>query len=585
MTEALVRPTTADDGWLACGQCRELVHSERLERELYVCPECGWHGPMTAQQRIDLLLDADGRVPLPPARVPVDPLRFADTAAYVDRLAKARARTGLDEAIVCVHGRVAGHPVVLAVMDFRFLGGSLGTAVGEQITRAAELALRERTPLVLVTASGGARMQEGALSLMQMAKTSQALAQLDEAGVLTVAVVTDPTYGGVAASFANLTDVILAEPRARLGFAGPRVIEQTIRRTLPEGFQSAEFLLEHGLVDAVVPRSELRTTLARLLACARPATARRSAADLAAAHWAASNAATGAPAGTDPDGFPSDEPWHVVKRARDLKRPTTLDYIGHLVEGFTELHGDRVSGECAAIVAGVGLFDDRPVVVIGHQKGHVTRELIRRNFGMPTPAGYRKAARVMRLAAKLGLPVLTLIDTPGAYPGPEAEEQGQAVAIAENIRLMSRLPVPVITVVTGEGGSGGALALGVANRVLILENGVYSVISPEGCAAILWQSPTAAPTAAAALRLTAPELLRHGVVDGVVPEPSGGAQADRASAAQYLRGAVSAALAELEQWSGAELVHQRWQRFRRFGAGADEGGEESCANANERPAA
>jgi acetyl-CoA carboxylase carboxyl transferase beta subunit/acetyl-CoA carboxylase carboxyl transferase alpha subunit len=566
MTDVLPRPTIPEESWLTCKHCRELVYRKRHVRELYVCPECGHHSPMTAQQRIDLLLDPERRTVLRAARVTADPLRFVDTIPYAERLLRARERTGLDEAIVCVHGRIAGHPVVVAVMDFRFLGGSLGTAVGEQIASAAEVALAERVPLVIVTASGGARMQEGALSLMQMVKTSQALAQLDEAGVLTIAVITDPTYGGVAASFANLTDVVLAEPKARFGFAGPRVIEQTIRRTLPPGFQSAEFLLEHGLVDAVVPRAELRATLARLLACAKPSP-RRTAAEVAATHWPGPSTEDGAPVLSDPDALTSDEPWLVVKRARDLKRPTTLDYLGHLVDGFTELRGDRISGECPAIVAGLGLFEGRPAVLIGHQKGHLTRELVHRNFGMPTPAGYRKAARLMRLAGKLGLPVVTLIDTPGAYPGPEAEEQGQAVAIAENLRLMARLPVPIVAVVTGEGGSGGALALGVADRVLMLENAVYSVISPEGCAAILWQSPTAAATAAEALRLTAPELLRQGVVDGVVPEPIGGAQADQTGAAEKLRRALSATLAEIDGLSAKELVDRRWRKFRRFGAG------------------
>jgi len=558
MTEAITRPAIPDDAWVACRQCRSPLYAKRFARDHFVCPECGWHAPLTAPQRIELLLDEEEWEELAAPDTVHDPLGFVDSRPYQDRLAAARKKTGLDEGVVCVRGRIAGMPVVLAAMDFRFLGGSLGTAVGERITSAAEVALAERTPLVIVTASGGARMQEGALSLMQMAKTSQALAQLDEAGVLTVAVVTDPTYGGVAASFASLTDVIIAEPKARLGFAGPRVIEQTIRRKLPAGFQSAEFLLEHGLVDLVVARGQLRTTLARLLACfpERTQTSRSLVADLPGAVV------------TDPERLSSADPWDVVRQARDIARPTTLDYIACLVEGFTELHGDRTAGDCSAIVGGLGRLDGRPVVVIGHQKGHHTRELVQRNFGMPSPAGYRKAARLMRLAAKLGIPVITLIDTPGAYPGPEAEEQGQAIAIAENLRLMARLPVPIVAVVTGEGGSGGALALGVANTVLMLEHAVYSVISPEGCAAILWQSPTEAGTAAKALQLTASELLRHGVVDGVIPEPIGGAQGDQTGAAEALRRALQGALRWLDGLTAEELAVQRWKRFRRYGLGA-----------------
>lgn len=575
MTEAIAKPAIPDDAWIACRHCRRPLYAKRFAREQYVCPECSWHAPLTAHQRIDLLLDADGREELPTPATVSDPLDFVDSRPYRQRLTEARAGTDLDEAVVCLRGRIAGTPVVLAVMDFRFMGGSLGTAVGERITAAAEAALRERTPLVLVTASGGARMQEGALSLMQMAKTSQALAQLDEAGVLTIAVVTDPTYGGVAASFASLTDVIIAEPKARLGFAGPRVIEQTIRRKLPAGFQSAEFLLEHGLVDLVSPRSQLRNALARLLACAPTPADGAPAADPAgtAAPGLASTAATDSASTvvTDPAELTELDPWQVVQRARDINRPTTLDYISYLIDGFTELHGDRAAEDCSALVGGVGLLDGRPIVVIGHQKGHNTRELVQRNFGMPSPAGYRKAARLMRLAGKLRVPLVTLIDTPGAYPGPEAEEKGQSVAIAESIRLMSRLPVPVVAVVTGEGGSGGALALGVANRVLMLEQGIYSVISPEGCAAILWQTPREAATAASALRLTAPELLRSGVVDGVVPEPAGGAQADQGGAAEALRAALVASLRPLDGLPPEEVVHHRWARFRQYGAINEQG--------------
>jgi len=399
-------------------------------------------------------------------------------------------------------------------------------------------------------------MQEGALALMQMAKTSQALAALDEAGVLTVSLITDPTYGGVAASFATLTDVVIVESGARLGFAGPRVIRQTLGQDLPEGFQTADFLVANGLVDDVQPRSALRGALARLLPMRRAE---------------AGAFQPGANRGKDPvirasGDLPEKDPWQVVRDARHIDRPTTLDYVSHLVDGFYELRGDRASGDSAAIVGGVGLIDGVPVMVIGHQKGHDTRELVRRNFGMPTPAGYRRVSRLLRLAAKLGLPVITLIDTPGAYPGVEAEERGQSMAIAENLRLLSSLPVPVVSVVTGEGGSGGALALGVADRVFVLANGFYSVISPEGCAAILWKAPEAAPEAARALRLGARELLDLGIVDGVVPEPGGGAQTDHLHAADLLKAAIVPALRELNALGPDELVAGRRRRFRQFGA-------------------
>jgi acetyl-CoA carboxylase carboxyl transferase subunit beta len=546
--------------WLVCGSCKNMIYAKRFERAARVCPECGWHGPMTASQRLEHLLD-DGSAELlaVPATV-VDPLEFTDSKPYAARLRSARASTGLDEGILAARGRIDGNPVVLAAMDFRFMGGSLGAAVGEAVTVAAETALRERTPLVLVTASGGARMQEGAISLMQMAKTSQAIGQLDEAGILTVAVVTDPTFGGVAASFATLPDVVIAEPGARLGFAGARVIEQTIRQKLPAGFQTAEFLLEHGVVDMITPRGSLRPALARLLSVA----SRRPEVPSPDRVPRQSDRRGGALI-SDPAQLPVREPWECVRAARRLGRPTTLDYIAMLVDDFTELRGDRMSADCPAMVAGLGRLGAVPVAVIGTQKGHTAGELAARNFGMPTPAGYRKAARVMRLAAKLGLPVVTLIDTAGAYPGIEAEENAQAVAIAENLRLMAGLPVPAIAVVTGEGGSGGALALAFADRVLMSAGAVYSVISAEGCAAILWKDPAAAPRAAAALRVDARELLRLGVVDAVVPEPAGGADADPIQAARQLGAALATILAELLPQDQMTLVTTRRARFRRFG--------------------
>ncbi len=542
--------------WLVCGRCSAMLYGKRYARAGRVCPECGWHGPLTAAERVDQLLDPESVRPLEVDASDSDPLEFVDSKPYRDRLRDARAKTGMPDAVLCARGRIEGNPVVVAAMDFRFLGGSLGANVGEAVTQACETALGERTPLLLVTASGGARMQEGIVSLMQMAKTSQALGQLDEAGILTLSLISDPTFGGVAASYATLTDVIVAEPGARLGFAGPRVIQQTIRQTLPPGFQTAEFLLDHGVVDMIVPRPELRSALGRLLSVAsrRPD---------GGVHR---HAAERAPIVTDPAVLPVRDPWECVQAARRLGRPTTLDYIALILEDFTELHGDRAYADCPALVAGLGRLEGTPVAVIGTQKGHTAKDLAARNYGMPTPSGYRKAARVMRLAGKLGLPVITFVDTAGAYPGVEAEEHGQAVAIAENLKLMAGLPVPVVAVVTGEGGSGGALALAFADRVLTCANAVYSVISAEGCASILWKDPAAAPKAAKALRLDARSLLALGVVDGVVREPGDGAESDHAAAARALGDALAGSLAALLALDQMTLVTARRARFRRFGA-------------------
>ncbi len=257
--------------------------------------------------------------------------------------------------------------------------------------------------------------------------------------------------------------------------------------------------------------------------------------------------------------------WQRVQLARHPKRPHTLDYIQRIFTEFTEWHGDRAYGDDPAIVGGMALFDGKPVMVIGQQKGHDTKQKLHRNFGMPKPEGYRKALRLMKLAAKFNRPIITMLDTPGAYPGIDAEERGQAEAIALNLREMSRLGVPVIVVVIGEGGSGGALALGVGNRVLMMENAVYSVISPESCAAIIYRDSGKAPMAAAALRLTAPDLLELHLVDGIVPEPGAGAHEDYDQAAANLAAALKPTLAGLTSMTPAQLIEDRYDKFRQMG--------------------
>ena len=257
--------------------------------------------------------------------------------------------------------------------------------------------------------------------------------------------------------------------------------------------------------------------------------------------------------------------WQRAQVARHPKRPHALDLFQLLLEDFVELRGDRVFGDDKAIVGGLARFEGEPVVVVGHQKGRDTRENIARNFGMPHPEGYRKALRLMQLAAKFRTPIITFIDTPGAYPGLGAEERGQAEAIARNLREMAGLVTPIVCVVTGEGGSGGALAIGVGNRVLMLEHAIYSVISPEGCAAILWADATKAPEAAQLMRVTAPDLLRLGAIDAIVREPAGGAHRNWAETAAHLRVALSDHLWELRSKSGEELVEERYDRFRRIG--------------------
>jgi acetyl-CoA carboxylase carboxyl transferase alpha subunit len=421
------------------------------------------------------------------------------------------------------------------------------------VTRAAELALERQIPLLVVCASGGARMQEGCVSLMQMVKTSAAFARLHEEGVLTVCLLTDPTYGGVSASFATLGDVLVAEPNTYIGFAGPKVIEQTIRQQLPEGFQTAEFLLDHGQLDLVEPRENLQVVLRKLL-------------ELHTLSDGELPETDGAEPVAMPEALPERSAWDIVPIARNIERPNTLEYVGYVFDDFQELYGDRLFDEDAAIVGGVGRLGDLAVVVIGHQKGHTTSEMMERNFGMPNPEGYRKGMRLMEHAARFGMPVVTFVDTPGAYPGLGAEERGQSVALAESIMLMTRLAVPIVTLITGEGNSGGAIALAAADRVLLMENAYYSVISPEGASTILFKDAAQAPRAAEALRIVGADLLRLGIVDAVVLEPEGGAHTDPPAAAANVKTAIVSALRDLVGTPVDQLLQNRYERFRKFGA-------------------
>ena len=554
MTQAAAppRPTT-DAQWTKCPSCDAFVYYKRLQRNLGVCPECNYHFRIPVAQRLEQLLDEGSFEDLSGDLEPLDALAFADSKPYPQRIEEAQKKTGAREGITYGTATIGGHALAVAVMNFAFVGGSMGSAVGEGVTRAAELALERRTPLLVVCASGGARMQEGCISLMQMAKTSAAFARLHEEGILVICLLTDPTYGGVSASFATLGDVLLAEPKSHIGFTGPKVIEQTIRQQLPEGFQTSEFLLDHGMVDLVEPRENLQNVLRKLL-------------ELHSLSGDGLPATDSAAPATDPDALAARPAWDIVQLARNIERPNTLEYAGYVFDDFQELYGDRLFDEDAAIVGGVARLGDLAVVVVGHQKGHTTSEMMERNFGMPNPEGYRKGMRLMDHAARFGMPLITFVDTPGAYPGLGAEERGQSIAIAESIMKMSRLPVPALTIVTGEGNSGGALALAVADRVLMMENSYYSVISPEGCSTILFKDAAQAPRAAEVLRLTGRDLLRLGVIDAVIPEPKGGAHTDPPAAATNLKAAIVATLGELVGAPTDKLLEGRYERFRKFGA-------------------
>jgi acyl-CoA carboxylase subunit beta len=552
----------AQELFVKCTRCRALLYVRDWERNLKTCLDCGYHFRLSAAERIVSLLDEGSFAESDAQMKPVDPLNFrSQSHAYTEKLVEEQRRTGLNEAVITGSGRIEGHPLVLAVMDFLFIGGSMGLVVGEKVTRAIELAREQRIPLLIVSASGGARMHEGILSLMQMAKTSVALAHLSEARIPFISLLTDPTTGGVMASFAMLGDVILAEPAALVGFAGPRVIEQFMHRKLPKDTNTSEFMLEHGMIDAVVPRPLLRAKIVSLLDL-YSVPSRQTDPCLRDSKQAQ-------PLEIEPEQYQDKQcslnPWERVQLARHKDRPQAADYIHLMCKSFFEFRGDRRYAEDPAIIGGMAAFEGRTVMLIGNQKGRDIEQKQECNFGMPHPEGYRKAQRLMRQAEKFGFPVVCLIDTPGAYPGLAAEQRGQAQAIAESLAVMATLRVPIVAALIGEGGSGGALALGLADRVLMLEHSIYTVASPEAAASILWRDNKLAAQAAEAMRITAPDLLTLEVIDGIVPEPSGGAHLDHSSSAQFLAKHLQATLQELAMIPIDDLLARRQTKFRNHG--------------------
>lgn len=550
------RKPEAPEGILKkCNKCGAAILTDEVINGKYICPKCHGYFRIPAYKRIELVTDAgsfeEWDAKIDEGERPENPLDFR---GYTEKVKALRVKTGLDEAVVTGKATICGYPVVIGVCDGRFMMASMGHAVGEKITRAVERATEERLPVVLFTCSGGARMQEGIISLMQMAKTSAALKRHSDAGFLYIPVLTDPTTGGVTASFAMLGDIILAEPGALIGFAGPRVIEQTIGQKLPEGFQRAEFLLEHGFVDRIVTRDEMKEVLGQILKMHTvtdekkedcPEKKKENRKNISAVKENVSA-------------------WEHVLKSREKERPVGKDYIDRLFTDFVELHGDRYYKDDPAVVGGIAYFHGKAVTVIAQCKGKTTKENLERNFAMPSPEGYRKALRLMKQAEKFQRPVICFVDTPGAFCGMEAEERGQGEAIARNLYEMSALKVPVLSIVIGEGGSGGALALAVADEVWMMENAVYSVLSPEGFASILWKDSKKASEAAGVMRLTAADLKELKVIEEIICEPEVYREDTMVPVLCELEEKMEHFLEQYGSLSEKQLTDRRYDRFRRM---------------------
>lgn len=542
------RPEVPEGLLKKCNKCGAAILTEEVKSAGYICPKCQGYFRVHAYERIRMTVDEDSFEEWEKDMEFVNPLEFK---GYEEKVKSLKEKTGLSEAVVTGKASIEGNPAVIAVCDGRFLMASMGQVVGEKITRAVERATKEQLPVIIFACSGGARMQEGIVSLMQMAKTAAALKRHSDAGLLYVSVLTDPTTGGVTASFAMLGDVILAEPKALIGFAGPRVIEQTIGERLPKGFQRSEFLLEHGFIDRIVERKEMRTVLGNILQM----------------HHTAQNPVIQKPVQTvekERQSVQEKDAWERVTISRKNDRPVGQDYIRILFSDFLEFHGDRCYGDDTAIIGGIARFAGIPVTVIAQAKGKSTKENVAHHFGMPSPEGYRKALRLMKQAEKFKRPILLFVDTPGAFCGIEAEERGQGEAIARNLFEMSSMKVPILSVVIGEGGSGGALALAVADEVWMLENAIYSVLSPEGFASILWKDSKRASEAAAVMKLTAADLKKLGVIEAVIAEPEVYTEETMQSVVFVLQKKITEFLDTHCNFSPEELAAQRYERFRKM---------------------
>ena len=537
-----------DDGFEGRAIClidgANLVDSETYAR-YRVCHLCGFHYSISARERIDSLIDTDTFHEINRSVTSTDPLSFSSKGSYKQRIFNDQKRTGLTEAVVTGTCDIGGCPAMLIVLDFGFMGGTMGCVVGEKVALAFEHAGKKKLPIIAIITSGGARIQEGVLSLMQMAKTSMAATQFGKKGLPFIAVLANPATGQTYASFGSLADIIVAEPGAIVGLSSLRAIKQSMEDNLPDNANTSETHLRNGLIDGVVKRSKLRTLLSVVLDHLGPQY-----------QLTPSDRSTGRV--IEPQ---QAEAWNTVQLARHESRPTSTDYISRIFSNFVELRGDRSHGDDSAIICGFGQLAAQTVVVIGQRSGKTCEG----DSGGIRPEGFRKASRAVALAQKFSLPLITLIDTVGADVSLRSEEHGLGDALARLMADMGTVETPSISVVIGEGGSEGALSLGVADRVLMMENAIYTVISPEGAAELMFQDKTRVEEAAESLKLTAQDCRDYGIIDRIIQEPPGGAHEDPDEASRQLRRILLQELADLQEVSKRKMLRSRYKKFREMG--------------------
>ena len=539
-----------------CLFCDEPIRDSQSYLTSRVCPFCRFHYTITARERIELLADKGTFKESHKYLSSVSPLSFAHRGRYGQLLAQDQNRTGLTEAAVTGRCKIDDTDVMLIVLDFSFMGGTMGSVVGEKVATALEAAAKSDIPAVAVVSGGGVRVQEGVLSLMQMAKTVTAANRLRDEGAPFIVVLANPSTGQAYASFANLADVILAEPKSLIGLSPLKTLRETSDIPLPLDAHTAEAHVGHGLLDNVVDREALRGRLSTLLQILRGDRKDKTKQEKAQ-HAELMKS-------TEPQCF-QVEPWAALAAVRHSERPAAATYFRQMLDPFIELRGDRLNSDDRSVVAGLGYLAGQPVAVVGQQR----RQLLEGERYHVLPDGLRKAQRVISLASRFRLPLITLVDTQGADPGLEAEEQGIGNAIATTLSAMLDVPTPIVSVVIGEGGSEGALALGLADRILMQQYAVYSPISMNHNLAGTFHEPVLDREAADAFMLTAYDCVDLGIADEVIPEPEGGTHLDPRAAALCLQRGILRELTKLSKMSPGKLMKRRYTKFRRMGEASE----------------
>ena len=528
-----------------CLMCSMDLNESDLYKKHKVCDTCGFHYTMGAKERIESLADFQSFREINKNLISVDPISFTPSALYKENFYKDQKRTGITEAVLTGTCSIDGIQCMIIVFDFGFMGGSIGCAAGQKITLAIENATKKKLPIVSVISGGGSRIHEGVLSLMQMAKTTIAINKHNEKGLPFISIFSNPSTGQGFASFGNLADITIGEPGAILGY-NPVGVTQTESSEIEYDEQTSESHLKHGLIDAIAPRTEIREIVSVVLDLLQrefTLNRRNKSGDIAIAPV-------------------KNMAWHSVQLARHNARPTSLDFMARILDNFLEIHGDKQHSDDPAISCGIGQIGGQTVVMIGQNRskdpasGGVLRIM---------PEGFRKSQRAIKIAEKFDLPIISLIDTPGANTTLGAENRGLAHSVATTMSLFASQKSPTIAVIIGEGGSGGALSIGIADKVIMLENAIFSAISPEEAANLIYRDEDRANEAAETLKLTASDCQSLGIVDLIVTEPEGGAHTDHYESARLLKRALLQQLFEVQNISKRKRIRDRHKKFKGVG--------------------